>query len=110
MIDSDEYKTFTNAVEVTNRKIFNSANKFSAVETSGKDGKITYYKGAPEKLIDAAVSYETTDGIQPIEKDKLKEIVKSYATKAMRVIATGYSKKELPEEGFPDDLVLTSSD
>lgn len=108
MIDSDEYKTFTNAVEVTNRKIFNSANKFSAVETSGKDGKVTYYKGAPEKLIDAAVSYETVEGVQPIEKDKLKDIVKSYATKAMRVIATGYSKKELPEEGFPDDLILTS--
>lgn len=108
MIDSDEYKAFTNAVEVTNRKIFNSANKFSAVETSGKDGKVTYYKGAPEKLIDAAVSYETVEGVQPIEKDKLKDIVKSYATKAMRVIATGYSKKELPEEGFPDDLILTS--
>lgn len=108
MIDSNEYKTFTNAVEVTNRKIFNSANKFSAVETSGKDGKVTYYKGAPEKLIDAAVSYETVEGVQPIEKDKLKDIVKSYATKAMRVIATGYSKKELPEEGFPDDLILTS--
>ena len=108
MIDSDEYKTFTNAVEVTNRKIFNSANKFSAVETSGKDGKVTYYKGAPEKLIDAAVSYETVEGVQPIERDKLKDIVKSYATKAMRVIATGYSKKELPEEGFPDDLILTS--
>lgn len=108
MIDSDEYKTFTNAVEVTNRKIFNSANKFSAVETSGKDGKVTYYKGAPEKLIDAAVSYETVEGVQPIERDKLKDIVKSYATKAMRVIATGYSKKELLEEGFPDDLILTS--
>ena len=108
MISDREYKDFTDSVEVTNRKIFNSANKFSAIETSGKDGKITYYKGAPEKLIDAAVSYETTDGIKPIEKEKLKEIVKSYATKAMRVIATGYSKSVLPEEGFPDDLVLVS--
>lgn len=106
MISDREYKEFTDSVEVTNRKIFNSANKFSAVETSGKDGKITYYKGAPEKLIDAAVSYETTNGIKPVEKEKLKEIVKSYATKAMRVIATGYSKSALPEEGFPDDLVL----
>lgn len=108
MISDREYKEFTDSVEVTNRKIFNSANKFSAVETSGKDGKITYYKGAPEKLIDAAVSYETTNGIKPVEKEKLKEIVKSYATKAMRVIATGYSKSALPEEGFPDDLVLVS--
>lgn len=78
MIDSDEYKTFTNAVEVTNRKIFNSANKFSAVETSGKDGKVTYYKGAPEKLIDAAVSYETVEGVQPIERDTLKDTIEEF--------------------------------
>ena len=40
MIDSDEYKTITDSVKVTNAKSFNSANKFSAVETDGKDGKI----------------------------------------------------------------------
>lgn len=59
-------------------------------------------------IIDAAISYETAKGIQPIDKDRLKIIVKAYAVKAMRVIATGYSKSTLPEEGFPDDLILTS--
>ena len=104
----EEYNMVTDSVNVSNRKSFNSANKFSAVETDGKEGKITYYKGAPEKLIDAAISYETAEGIQPIDKDRLKMIVKAYAVKAMRVIATGYSKSTLPEEGFPDDLILTS--
>lgn len=108
MVDSDEYKNIIDSVKVTNSKSFNSANKFSAVETSGKDGKITYYKGAPERLIDAAVSYETVDGIKPIDKDKLKDIVKSYTVKAMRVIATGYSKSSMPEDGFPNDLIISS--
>lgn len=108
MVDSDEYKSITDSVNVTNAKSFNSANKFSAVETDGKDGKITYYKGAPEKLIDAAVSYEDANGLHAVDKNKLKDIVKSYTIKAMRVIATGYSRSALPEDGFPDDLIITS--
>ena len=108
MVDSDEYKSITDSVKVTNAKSFNSANKFSAVETDGKDGKITYYKGAPEKLIDAATSYEDVNGLHPVDKNKLKDIVKTYTVKAMRVIATGYSRSTLPEDGFPDDLIITS--
>lgn len=107
-VNADECNMIKNSVAVTNKKNFNSAYKFSAVETDGKEGKITYYKGAPERLIEAAVSYETAEGIKPIDKDRLRTIVKMYAVKAMRVIATGYSKSALPEEGFPDDLIITS--
>lgn len=108
LVNADECNMIKNSVAVTNKKNFNSAYKFSAVETDGKEGKITYYKGAPERLIEAAVSYETAEGIKPIDKDRLRTIVKMYAVKAMRVIATGYSKSALPEEGFPDDLIITS--
>ena len=108
LVNADECNMIKNSVTVTNKKNFNSAYKFSAVETDGKEGKITYYKGAPERLIEAAVSYETAEGIKPIDKDRLRAIVKMYAVKAMRVIAIGYSKSALPEEGFPDDLIITS--
>lgn len=108
LVNADECNMIKNSVAVTNKKNFNSAYKFSAVETDGKEGKITYYKGAPERLIEAAVSYETAEGIKPIDKDRLRTIVKMYAVKAMRVIATGYSKSALPEEGFPNDLIITS--
>lgn len=108
LVNADECNMIKNSVTVTNKKNFNSAYKFSAVETDGKEGKITYYKGAPERLIEAAVSYETAEGIKPIDKDRLRTIVKMYAVKAMRVIATGYSKSALPEEGFPNDLIITS--
>lgn len=108
LVNADECSMIKNSVTVVNKKNFNSAYKFSAVETDGKEGKITYYKGAPERLIEAAVFYETSEGIKPIDKDRLRKIVKMYAVKAMRVIATGYSKSALPEEGFPDDLIITS--
>ena len=108
LVNTDEYKKITGSATIVNKKSFNSANKFSAVETKYNGETFTYYKGAPERLIDAATKCVTLNGLEPIDKDKLKMIVRSYTIKAMRVIATGYSSSKLPEEGFPDDLVITS--
>lgn len=108
LVNTDEYKKITGSATIVNKKSFNSANKFSAVETKYNGETFTYYKGAPERLIDAATKCVTLNGLEPIDKDKLKMIVRSYTVKAMRVIATGYSPSKLPEEGLPDDLIITS--
>ena len=108
LVNADEYEKITGSTTIVSKKSFNSANKFSAVETEYNGETFTYYKGAPERLIDAATKCVTLNGLEPIDKDKLKMIVRSYTVKAMRVIATGYSSSKLPEEGFPDDLVITS--
>ena len=108
LVNADEYKKITGFTTIVNKKSFNSANKFSAVETEYNGETFTYYKGAPERLIDAATKCVTLNGLEPIDKDKLKMIVRSYTVKAMRVIATGYSSSKLPEEGFPNDLIITS--
>ena len=108
LVNADEYKKITNSATIVSKKSFNSANKFSAVETEYNGETFTYYKGAPERLIDAATKCVTLNGLESIDKDKLKMIVRSYTVKAMRVIATGYSSSKLPEEGFPNDLIITS--
>lgn len=108
LVNADEYKKITGSTTIVNKNSFNSANKFSAVETEYNGETFTYYKGAPERLIDAATKYVTLNGLEPIDKDKLKMIVRSYTVKAMRVIATGYSSSKLPEDGFPNDLIITS--
>lgn len=108
LVNADEYKKITGSTTIVNKKSFNSANKFSAVETEYNGETFTYYKGAPERLIDAATKCVTLNGLEPIDKDKLKMIVRSYTVKAMRVIATGYSSSKLPEDGFPNDLIITS--
>ena len=108
LVNADEYKKITNSTTIVSKKSFNSANKFSAVETECNGETFTYYKGAPERLIDAATKCVTLNGLEPIDKDKLKMIVRSYTVKAMRVIATGYSSSKLSEEGFPNDLIITS--
>lgn len=108
LVNADEYKKITNSATIVSKKSFNSANKFSAVETEYNGETFTYYKGAPERLIDAAEKCVTLNGLEYIDKDKLKMIVRSYTVKAMRVIATGYSSSKLPEDGLPNDLIITS--
>ena len=107
MVSNEEFNDIKNSVPVVNKQNFNSANKYSAVETGGTE-TITYYKGAPEKLIAKAKSYETENGTVELDKNATLATIEKYTNMAMRVIATGYSKSPLVENELPDDLVLTS--
>lgn len=90
---------------VINKKPFNSSYKYSAVTI---DGDRTYYKGAPEKLLDKAKVYLDKDGNeQPINKVSVNMLIHTYTEKAMRVIATAYSRQPISDE-LPDDLVIVS--
>lgn len=107
MVDKDTYDKYSNA-NVTNRKCFNSAYKYSAVEVNDDLGIITYYKGAPEKLLAVAKRYVNANGdIVDIYHDDVKNKISNFTTKAMRVIATGYSASPLGEN-LPEDMIITS--
>ena len=91
--------------KVSEHQGFNSSNKFSQarIEAIGK----TFYKGAPERLLAKASKYLDADGeIKDIDLNKLNAKIDSLATKAMRVLAFGYSEKELVKNQVNDDLVL----
>ncbi len=107
MVTPEEFADIKANVTIVNKQNFNSASKYSAVETSGNE-VITYYKGAPEKLISKAKYYETEDGVHELDVEATKELIKRYTSQAMRVIATGYSKSPLFENELPEDLILTS--
>lgn len=107
MVTPEEFANIKANVIIVNKQNFNSASKYSAVETSGNE-VITYYKGAPEKLISKAKCYETEDGVHELDVEATKELIKRYTSQAMRVIATGYSKSPLIENELPEDLILTS--
>jgi len=90
---------------ITAQQGFNSANKFSSSQI-GSLGK-TFYKGAPEKLLAKAKKYVAEDGTV---KDLNYEIVDKksleLANRAMRLLAFGYSEKDLIENEINDDLIL----
>lgn len=84
---------------------FNSTNKFSQarIDSVGK----TFYKGAPERLLAKAVKFLNADGeIKEIDSAVLDRKIDELASKAMRVLAFGYSEKELVENTINDDIVI----
>lgn len=90
---------------VTATQGFNSSNKFSQsrIDFVGK----TFYKGAPERLMESATKYLDQDGnIKDLDKALLDQKIESLAQKAMRVLAFGYSQKSMTENKINDDIVI----
>jgi calcium-translocating P-type ATPase len=84
---------------------FNSTNKFSQARLD-KLGK-TFYKGAPERITDIATKYLDSEGeIKTLDKAVLNRKIEKLANKAMRVLAFGYSEKNLVENQVNDDIVI----
>ncbi len=84
---------------------FNSTNKFSQarIDSVGK----TFYKGAPERLLASATQYLDESGnLKTIDKAVLDRKIDELASKAMRVLAFGYSEKQLVENTINDDIVI----
>lgn len=108
MTDKENFNSILSNFSVIERKSFNSANKYSAVQVKDDGLEITYYKGAPEKLLSVATKFETKDGeIVEIDKEKVQLIIDSFTNKAMRVIATGYSNNSIGDS-LPTDLIITT--
>lgn len=84
---------------------FNSANKFSQVEIT--DLNQTFYKGAPEKFIEKATKALNENGeVVELSKDALNEKINELASRAMRVLAFGYSDRKMVQDCINDDVVL----
>ncbi len=84
---------------------FNSANKFSQAHI-GNLGR-TFYKGAPERFLVAAKKALDKDGnVVDLNLDELNKKINELASRAMRVLAFGYSESALTENKINDDVVL----
>lgn len=90
---------------ITKQQGFNSANKFSQAYISGKG--MTFYKGAPEKILAKAKKCLNVDGDEiPIDIDAVNKVIDDMANNAMRVLAFGLSHSEMTEDNINDDVVL----
>lgn len=84
---------------------FNSANKFSQAHINSL-GR-TFYKGAPEKFLAVAKKSLDIHGNEvDLDFDEVNMKINELATKAMRVLAFGYSSRDLVENEINDDVVL----
>lgn len=90
---------------VVDQQGFNSTNKFSQVQL--KEEQATFYKGAPERLLAVSKRALNEKGeVVPIDMTELNAKIDSLASKAMRVLAFGYSEKAMVENQINDDVIL----
>lgn len=90
---------------VTEQQDFNSANKFSQAYIA--QFKKTYYKGAPERILEKAKKYLDADGNEvDIDMSKVNAKIDELANRAMRVLAFGYSRSSMEMNVINDDIVL----
>ena len=100
-IGEETYNVLTTESEYS----VNSSNKFSQVEIN-ELGK-TFYKGAPEKFLSVATRALDEDGNEvELNFDEINEKINALASKAMRVLAFGYSNSQMTENTINDDVVL----
>ena len=101
-LGQDEYNKVADTVVVESQG-FNSTNKYSASQI----GNITYYKGAPEKLVSKATKMLDANGnIVDIDKKKIDKKIDDLAKKAMRVLSFAYSESALTKDTLPEDLII----
>lgn len=106
LVGKDDYYKIKSNIAVKNKQVFSSKNKYSAI-TTGTDA--SYYKGAPEKLIDKCTKYFDGDDAIELNKDvkaELGKAIKNMTENAMRCIALTFSEGELVEDSLPDNMIL----
>lgn len=87
------------------KQVFNSGNKYSAYTC--KDG-LTYYKGAPEKLIEKCTTVLNSEvkAFTDEDKQKLYDSIKRMTEGAMRCIAVTMANGDLVENQLPENMTF----
>lgn len=104
-LGEDAFNTLSKEYEIKESQAFNSANKFSQarIESLGK----TFYKGAPERLLEKAKKCLNTKGeIVDIDLSTVNKKIDELAEDAKRVLAFGYSTSSMTENSINDDIVI----
>lgn len=105
LVNPETYVDIQEKYPVKLKQVFNSSNKYSAFTT--KDG-VTYYKGAPEKLIEHCTKVMNSSGeiIENSDKDALSNAITAMTSNAMRCIAVTMVEGDLVENEIPNDMTF----
>lgn len=109
LVKPDDYTDICKRNPLIQKQVFNSQNKYSAFESKYNWGDaFTYYKGAPEKLLEHCTHWMDLEAIpfHENEKEELCEKIKSMTERSIRCIALAYSNSPLVENVLPDDMIF----
>lgn len=105
LVNPEIYADIQKKYPVKLKQVFNSSNKYSAFTT--KDG-VTYYKGAPEKLIEHCTKVMDSNGeiVENNDNDTLSNAITAMTSNAMRCIAVTMADGDLVENEIPNDMTF----
>ncbi len=104
LVTVDEYNSIVKSNTQLDKQVFSSVNKYSAFSTTGG---ITYYKGAPEKIIASCTEYMTQDGVvDSFDPRVLEDKIREFNSNSIRCIALSVSKSPLVENEMPTDMTF----
>lgn len=105
LVNPETYADIQKKYPVKLKQVFNSSNKYSAFTT--KDG-ITYYKGAPEKLIEHCTKVMDSSGeiVENNDNNTLSNAITAMTSNAMRCIAVTMADGDLVENEIPNDMTF----
>lgn len=105
LVTPEEAKTIKKTIKKVDRQVFSSANKYSAF--SGNNG-ISYYKGAPERLIARCTHAVTPEGevVSLDNKELLLSAIKAANKRSIRCIALTTAEGVLTENELPQNMTL----
>lgn len=105
LVSFKRYAQTQEAFAIKTKQVFNSSNKYSAITL--KQG-ITYYKGAPEKLIEHCTKVMNSDGevVENSDYSVLNDAITVMTKKSMRCIALAMADGDLVENELPNDMTF----
>lgn len=104
-VDFTEFFDIQKNNKIIMKQVFQSEYKYSSCTS---ESGISYYKGAPEKLIEHCSKILISEPVAFNKQDKeiLLNVIKSMTKKSMRCIALAMANGNIVENTLPDDMVF----
>ena len=107
LVDTNEYVSVLKNCAMKDKQVFNSSNKYSAFTSNDGD---TYYKGAPERIINSCSKVMREDGtvcdFTSEMVESLNNTIKGMTSKSIRCIALSIKNEDLIENELPTEMTL----
>lgn len=104
-VDFTEFFNIQKNNKIIMKQVFQSEYKYSSCTS---ESGISYYKGAPEKLIEHCSKMLISEPVafNKQDKERLLNVIKSMTKKSMRCIALAMANGNIVENTLPDNMVL----
>lgn len=109
----DKMKVYDEAMkkEIVARQPFSSKLKFSGVSVKENDVVFSYYKGAPERILEHCTKYIDPVGgdimdLDVIRRSEIQQQLSEANHKAIRCVAFARKNGQLEKDILPDDMVF----